>query len=51
MSMCIVSLHLLSLDLVLDLGDFDLHGVDLLILHQRDGGGLAVLEGLEGQVS
>lgn len=43
--------HLLSLDVVLDLGDFDLHGVDLLVLDQRDGGGLAVLDGLEGQVS
>lgn len=43
--------HLFSLDLVLDLGDFDLHGVDLLVLDQRDGGGLTVLDGLEGQVS
>lgn len=38
------------MDLVLDQGDFDLNGVDLLILDQRDGGGLAVLDGLEGQV-
>lgn len=43
--------HLLSLDLILDLGDFDFHGVNLLILDQRDGGGLTVLNGLEGQVS
>lgn len=43
--------NLLSLDLVLDLGDFDLHGINLLILDQRDGGGLTVLDGLEGQVS
>lgn len=43
--------HLLSLDLILDLGDFNLHGVDLLILDQRDGGGLAVLDGLEGHIS
>lgn len=43
--------HLLSLDFVLDLGDFDLHAVDLLILDQRDGGGLTILNGLEGQVS
>lgn len=42
--------HLLPLNLVLDLGYFDLHGVDLLVLDQRDGGGLAVLDGLEGQV-
>lgn len=43
--------HLFSLDLVLDLGYFDLHGVDLLVLDQRDRGGLTVLDGLEGQIS
>lgn len=43
--------HLFSLDLVLDLGYFDLHGVDLFVLDKRDGGGLAVLDGLEGQIS
>lgn len=39
------------MDLVLDQGDFDLYGVDLLILDQRDGAGLTVLNGLESQVS
>lgn len=43
--------YLLSLDLILDLGYLDLHGVDLLVLDQRNRGGLAVLDGLEGQVS
>lgn len=43
--------HLLSLDLILDLRYFDLHGVDLLVLDQRDRCGLAVLDGLEGQIS
>lgn len=42
--------YLLSLNLILYLGDFDLHGVDLLVLDQRDGGGLAVLNGLKGQI-
>lgn len=42
--------HLLSLDVVLDLGYFDLHGVDLLVLDQRDRSGLTVLDGLEGQI-
>lgn len=42
--------HLFSLDLVLELGYFDLHGIDLLILDQGDWGGLAVLNGLEGQI-
>lgn len=43
--------HLFSLDLILDLRYFDLHGVDLLVLDQRNGGGLTVLNGLEGQIS
>ena len=43
--------HLLSLDLILDLGDFNLHCINFLILDQRDRGGLTVLDGLEGQVS
>lgn len=43
--------HLFSLDLILDLGYFDLHGINLLILDERDGVGLAVLDGLEGQIS
>lgn len=43
--------HLFSLDLILDLGHFDLHGIDLLVLDQRNGGGLTVLNGLEGQIS
>lgn len=43
--------HLFSLDLILDLGYFDLHGIDLLVLDQRNGGGLTVLNGLEGQIS
>lgn len=43
--------HLFSLDVVLDLGYFDLYNFDPLILDQRDGGGLTVLDGLEGQIS
>lgn len=30
--------HLLSLDVALDLGDFDLQGIQFLIWHQRDVG-------------
>lgn len=42
--------YLFSLDVVLDLGDFDLHGVYLLVLDQRDWSRLAVLESLKGEV-
>lgn len=43
--------HLFFLDVGLDLGYFDLHSFDLLILDQRDRGGLTILDGLEVQIS
>lgn len=39
------------MDIVLDLGDFDLQCINLLILNERNGAGLTVLDGLKGQVS
>lgn len=43
--------YLLSLDLILDLGDFDLHSINLFLLDQRDGRGFTVLNVLKRQVS
>lgn len=42
--------HPFSLDFMLDLGNLDLHRIDILVLDQRDGTGLTVIDGLEGHV-
>lgn len=43
--------HLLPLDVALDLGDFDLQGIQFLIWHQRDvGDGLQFIHHLEVEV-
>ena len=43
--------HLLSLDVTLDLGDLDLHGVQLLVQHQGDvGRSLRLVHRLEAEV-
>lgn len=45
------SVHLLSLDVALDLGDLDLHGIQLLVQHQGDAGcGLRLVHRLKAEV-
>lgn len=43
--------HLLSLDIILDLGYLDLHGIQLLVQHQRDAGScLRLVHRLEAEI-
>jgi len=43
--------YLFSLDLVLDLGDLDLYGINLFLWYLGDRGGLGFIDGLKGDIS